>query len=824
MKAEDRSSPKVKERPDDKTADQEENEPTATNTSPQQCVGIETPSEMLSPERTGSPSPRGQKYSGAGGPNSMGAGGCAGGIMCVDQWDWRTDAPEFVPYGMKGMDFAGQGGWAVAMAPPGAHVGGEGATMDEVGGGVQAGEEAQHLRQQFEWQVRSKGEELTKMQNTVNQMEIEIAQVQTSWDMERRDLQRQIGLYRAVLERYCIPVEEAGSGCYDNSADGAYGYDQSMQSEWVGGDITGASLGNAVANNGQGMGFGAAGAGSYGRGAGSKLERRNGLGQYAIVQPEATPGTQGTSTLDSKMRQLNNLLHEGSLSAPVPEEQTERDRGGDGGETGGEGGGSIESTLRAMFPHATIRTTDQEGGEDWEGEVAEATEQEAQEVEEVLRNLEAQVGRQVDERALRSLHGLRVRDRMEALGKVCELVNSQGGHCRNLSSILQSVCRKIEKRSTKSARAAAESAGATPQLPGRSSPAAVSPAAAGAGGGAAGGRRQEGDEPKDESAATNVGAGLVRPILTHQDSAGSETLSTPKPKPNTPAGRSSNHRSWADMHSGDEDDHHEEGGEPADKKHGASAPDGGAQGDSPTGGSEGEDHWTSRRIEKAARRSFDLRSKGGQWELKINMSGQEPPLSKTGMEKYCKWLRSRLSSFRDEHGPEPLRRCRGEVDFSNDKMSDEMVWMLLETLTQHEVHVAVLKLYANEISQGGVLAICEFIRANQSADAVQELHLSHNEIDDDSALELLKTLNLRPRYPPRRPHESTGEMVVAPVWLRLNHNRVKEPEAVRRAAESDGVMICTASDRNVCGTSRCGCPGPDGECPSVHLYTFKVQS
>jgi len=153
-------------------------------------------------------------------------------------------------------------------------------------------------------------------------------------------------------------------------------------------------------------------------------------------------------------------------------------------------------------------------------------------------------------------------------------------------------------------------------------------------------------------------------------------------------------------------------------------------------------------------------------------------------------------------------------------MSNQMVWMLLETLAQHEVHTALLKLFANHISQGGVLAICEFIRMNVHAEALQELHLSHNEIDDEAALELLRTLHYqRPRYPPRRPAEGTGESVLAPVWLRLNHNRIRDPEHVRRTAEMEGISICTAWDRQVCGTSKC----VRRECPLVHLYSFSVQ-
>lgn len=234
------------------------------------------------------------------------------------------------------------------------------------------------------------------------------------------------------------------------------------------------------------------------------------------------------------------------------------------------------------------------------------------------------------------------------------------------------------------------------------------------------------------------------------------------------------------------------------------------------------EHWTERRIEHAAKRGFELRRRGDHWDLRIVMASLEPRLTEAGMERYCNWLRERLSAFREEHGPECLRRCRGEVDFSHNYLTNQMVWMLLETLAENEVHAALLKLFGNHISHAGVLALCEFIRMNERAEAIHELHLSHNDIDDESALELLRTLHSqRPRYPPRRSDGGSGEAHLAPVWLRLNQNRVREPAAVLRTAEAEGITVCTAWDRQHCGTSKC-CRR--GECPLVHLYSFSVQA
>jgi len=196
------------------------------------------------------------------------------------------------------------------------------------------------------------------------------------------------------------------------------------------------------------------------------------------------------------------------------------------------------------------------------------------------------------------------------------------------------------------------------------------------------------------------------------------------------------------------------------------------------------------------------------------------------MERFCSWLRVRLAAFREEHGPGPLRRCCGEVDFSSNGLSNQAVWVLLETLAQYEVHAACLKLYKNCISQGGVLAMCEFIRTNRRAGPVHELHLSHNEIDDESALELLRTLReQRSRYPPRRPMEGAGAaggatQVPVPVWVRLNQNRIRDPPAALRLLESEGITYCNARNAHICGPWKCARP----ECPLVHLYLFVDQA
>lgn len=239
-----------------------------------------------------------------------------------------------------------------------------------------------------------------------------------------------------------------------------------------------------------------------------------------------------------------------------------------------------------------------------------------------------------------------------------------------------------------------------------------------------------------------------------------------------------------------------------------------------------EEYWTAQRVDQAASRGFEARRRSGSqsWDIKLAMGGKrDPPMSEVGMQRYCRWLSLRLESFCKEQGVsrEELKSCRSMVDFSHSGINDQMVWMLLEALVHLDCSTVLLKLFSNSVTQGGVLALCEFIRTSTHREPLHELHLSHNEVDDDSVLELLRTMHLkRPRYPPRQPGGDKREEAAVPVWLQLNHNRVVDPARVLQDARSEGIILCEAKDRYACGTGRCSqAQSPEG-CPLVHLYKF----
>lgn len=735
----------------------------------------------------------------------------------VDPWDWKTDAPEFVPVGMvpavpavpmplpvqtsiwtvtggpnAGMTWGPAAMQQVGGPGPGAAQGTEGAPG--TGGNSEAEDlEIKQLKDHYEWQIQRQDEDMRALQRRMGKLEQRRAELKENWDRERNGLVRDISRYAAVLTRYAIPLEEA---CEQDGV-----HEQALQPQ----------LQQAQPQQPQQS---------------PQPQAQKQQNSWAAA-PVSTAHTV-TSSLDAKMKRLNGLLSDGPAKKGAAESGTDARRDAAGGASQGgsaaatrgslttakEGGaaaqgsgdgvlgGSIASTLQAMFPHATVRTQPEGNDPDTAdeakaggGAVARGGDDDAEprkkeggsfddaDVVALAEELEATTSSQIDDRALRALQSLPASDAMEVLKKVEDLVEAQGGKCRNLSSILQSVCRKLERKAA-----------------GRRDPATGGPSAGDADDGALATASPEGDGGAGGPAARGAEGAAVEAHGRAPGELGSDAEADEEGADGSGGGsaeegdRSRRDRRRRERASDDEES--EEGGKEA---------------------VEGC-HWTARRVEQAASRGFELQQckppDEDRWSLRLAMASMDPPLTEDGMIHYCSWLKSRLASFKAEHGLGPLRKCSGEIDFSNNGLSNEAVWALLETLAQFEVHAASLKLSKNKISQGGVLAICEFIRTNKRAGPVHELDLSHNEVDDESALELLRTLrheasaatrSQKPKYPPLRENES------APVWVRLNQNRIQDSKAALRALDAEGVVHCAAKN----------CSRTDS--PLMHLYLLADQ-
>merc|ERR1719491_1408160 len=210
----------------------------------------------------------------------------------------------------------------------------------------------------------------------------------------------------------------------------------------------------------------------------------------------------------------------------------------------------------------------------------------------------------------------------------------------------------------------------------------------------------------------------------------------------------------------------------------------------------------------------------GTWSLKIRMQELELAFTDDDMQVYCRWLHHRLHSMRQELGLSCLRQVRADVNFSKNGLSDDALARLLQALQRSQLHVVCLNLYANQFTAVGARHIGDFLW--EASSAVREVHLSHNRIDDEAALELIRLIADHPKYQPRRCRNNIGDWQ-HPLWLRLNNNWIKHPRRLLRSLESElGIPFCIARNRHSCGPTKCGWKGNSGV-PLVHLYTFEVQ-
>lgn len=127
--------------------------------------------------------------------------------------------------------------------------------------------------------------------------------------------------------------------------------------------------------------------------------------------------------------------------------------GATGSGTGTTGAVSLESLLQDLYKKLYEPTDEKENNnrdlkdmkdtEEWGAkDTWEASYAEIEEVEQYLCHLESMVEMTIDERARTTLLSMTPEQGKMALSKVEEIIREQGGYCRSLSSMVQSVCRK----------------------------------------------------------------------------------------------------------------------------------------------------------------------------------------------------------------------------------------------------------------------------------------------------------------------------------------------------------------------------------------------
>lgn len=190
-----------------------------------------------------------------------------------------------------------------------------------------------------------------------------------------------------------------------------------------------------------------------------------------------------------------------------------------------------------------------------------------------------------------------------------------------------------------------------------------------------------------------------------------------------------------------------------------------------------------------------------------------------------------------------------EMNFAENRIGDYGLRSLLQLLWNFRIGVLVLKLFNNRLGRASASSLADWIIC--SPVALWELHLSHNYLDQDSALCLLEAVACSDVYPPaRRPGSGSAAEVTdadptaghrAPLWLRLDQNFIEDSELFPEKARAEladlrsevvptsgrrlrGYEVCwTNHDKGHCRPGSCARGCCWDRCPLVHAAFFTRQ-
>lgn len=154
------------------------------------------------------------------------------------------------------------------------------------------------------------------------------------------------------------------------------------------------------------------------------------------LQVEGLSSVSGTPDCYQPIATVTGAAGEISMDTEVTGPTTPVTNGVNGNTT------SVETLLKETFPHIKIHSLDEPSERKVEELVAPEVKTE-EELEQHLCQLQGMVGCTIDERAKQTLLSLPHEHGKAALSKVEDIIHEQGGVCRNLSSMVQSVCRKV---------------------------------------------------------------------------------------------------------------------------------------------------------------------------------------------------------------------------------------------------------------------------------------------------------------------------------------------------------------------------------------------
>ncbi|CAE8673231.1 unnamed protein product, partial [Polarella glacialis] len=154
---------------------------------------------------------------------------------------------------------------------------------------------------------------------------------------------------------------------------------------------------------------------------------------------------------------------------------------------------------------------------------------------------------------------------------------------------------------------------------------------------------------------------------------------------------------------------------------------------------------------------------------------------------------------------------------------------ILRALFYLKIGARVVKLFKNNLGRAAAHALMDWLVVTPIA--VLELHLSHNFIPREGAVDILKAIAYNTAYP-----IETGRGRVLPLWLRLEQNMVVQPDELVKGADaqmkkireasgqfvSSGPMLCECKDTG-CRSDFCSLARPGGHCPLAQLTYLSHQ-
>lgn len=166
-------------------------------------------------------------------------------------------------------------------------------------------------------------------------------------------------------------------------------------------------------------------------------------------------------------------------------------------------------------------------------------------------------------------------------------------------------------------------------------------------------------------------------------------------------------------------------------------------------------------------------------------------ISLSCVDDWCHTLDSQL--FERFGSQPPTSLAAASLNFSRCNLDDEALTKLLSFLYSRDITVQIMKLFRNNITDGGAWAVGQFMA--HSSQAVHEVHLSHNSITERGAAGLLELIAWSRKYPYDASSGGRDGRGLSPIWLRLEHNCIDWRVIDHRLHRTD-LTWCTAESRD----------------------------